>query len=454
MFRKGISILLSIMMLCSVAVGASAEEEYHGSAGQTTEVIANPDLSTNTSGSGHTNTGIVNIRVNPDQLLKEQINQMAKTFGDDWESQSQEEQQNSLAVTDTLLNDIQPINLIDFQYNNVNTSQPEQALSHYASPKANGPSTVSIQNNGAIVTVEDFNLPISQLAPMFDLMDDFNNDSYSLGVPITNTLVYNYEPGKTYPTSISGLNESGYMAQFFQEMVNYLNNNGTYLPSPYSPAANYAANLMTQSYLSQIASIKEITGTNIPVICPNKNSYVYDSLMSYIKALRELGASTVHAKKLTVYKARSYHVRTIYKATPVYPLSFRWVVKDINHALISDNSVQGQNYLKVLFESSGTYYVTVYQTKDVTRNNKADGYKSEIWILDNGDAFDGMVFYNHTTRFVDFISNNVGPVQEELQLTHDGFTARITEGQANTVQTLDENGYLRTSGEHFFTERN
>ena len=81
------------------------------------------------------------------------------------------------------------------------------------------------------------------------------------------------------------------------------------------------------------------------------------------------------------------------------------------------------------------------------------GYKTEVWVLDNGDIFDGLVLYNHTTTIGGFQSEDIGPTIEELRLTDQGFIAHVSPDQASKTAIIDDQGFVHAAGSQFHTER-
>ena len=444
MIRKITTFLIVTVILSTLVVSTFAQEgtEVNVSSGEVGEYEARAEAITKWTGSGTTNTNISKENVDPDILLQQKINEAAALFGEDWENWTDEE----------ILEDVESLELDEIQL-------PGQTTSHYGTQNSSKTGTVGAKGTrGEIVTVDDFDLPVGQVAGFGSMFADLNDDNFSGStVPNMDTDVYVGLAGRLYDRHEGKFSSnSEYMRAYCEDMLAYLSGRSSYrqVTNPIENLFDHAMSLRLQDHLAGLVQLKELGGTGIEVYYPLKNTVMHQSLLSYIKALTDIGQTTVHAKKITVYHAQSYHIQTVHKSAPIYPLTFHWVVSNEEGSNTVDTVTQGQNYLQIMFQSAGRYHVAVYQNKSVLRCNSAFGYKTEVWVLDNGDLFDGLVFYSHTTTFADFLSNDIGPTEEELKLTRDSFTANVTEEQLNIMQILDENGYLRSAAEEFFTERN
>ena len=194
--------------------------------------------------------------------------------------------------------------------------------------------------------------------------------------------------------------------------------------------------------------ITPLPGTDTDVSVPNDVSSLYQVLMRYLAELQSLGKNHVNITRIAVYNTTEYAIRTIRQSTPLP--EYRWEVTGENDTISTQTD---SRVLKLLFRSSGTYTVRVYNTREVIRNNKVSGKKSEIWMMSNNDAMDGLVLYNSTTAFEAYLAADIGPTIEEIELIKDGFIANVTPQMVDQVQLIDADGNMRSPSDGHTTER-
>ena len=107
----------------------------------------------------------------------------------------------------------------------------------------------------------------------------------------------------------------------------------------------------------------------------------------------------------------------------------------------------------MLFRGPGVYDVSVKNLQTVYRTNQVKGLKTEYWILNNGDAYDGLIIYMKSSDFTADIGQDIGPKLEFVQLLDDGFTANVTKDMAQAIQVLDIYGNIHSPAVGFTTER-
>lgn len=192
-----------------------------------------------------------------------------------------------------------------------------------------------------------------------------------------------------------------------------------------------------------------LPGTDITIKVPDNYDELYKQLMDYLNQLKELNRIGAVINQYEIYQIENIDIQTIHKSIPTN--EYRWVVSGPNGTIERTTDISN---IKILFQSEGTYNVKVYNTRNVYRNNRVSGTKSEVWVIANGGYFDGLVIYRNDTKFEGFISEDIGPTIEEIELKKNGFTAIVTPSMLNKVQIIDENGNIRTSADGFTTERN
>lgn len=323
-----------------------------------------------------------------------------------------------------------------------------------ATPQAPATSTYTIRmNDGSFAVVQEFSVDLDFLRSIIPLVSKL---AARYNIPEQELIaLFLGIPGSTADQAAGSLQgNAGAMNQYVADTNSYFMplNPGTVggvggVPSPELPEL---INPVLEDLLG--GTTEELVIGNYHLQKPLRNDVLAEALASYVALLNEHDAATLQVRKFTVYTADSYRMQTIRYMSPTYPLHYRWVVENAARNCIVDD-VRTQPYIPIMFQSPGTYYVSVYQNKDVTRNNKISGYKTEIWTLANGDAFDGLIFYAHTTTFESFISADVGPTVEELKMTGEDFTATVTPSMAQEIQFIDSSGYIHQAGGDFSTER-
>ena len=288
-------------------------------------------------------------------------------------------------------------------------------------------------------------IPIIQIITYTSIISDMNNPEYEFNLPDVPTLV-------TDQDLLIGELVSPYQYEFDQDMLDWFENIMRENGLTGRPIGNLD-DLLNNNSLDELqdhfggtVDIKDIGG--LPIGVPSRTDVLYQQLMDYLTELLALGQNTINVTRVTVYNVNTYAYQTIKTAVPYE--AYHWVVSNGGDTI--DTYTQ-TSYLKILFQAAGTYTVKVYNTQDITRNNKVSGKKTEIWMLSQGDMFNGLVFYNHTTSFASFVSDDIGPVTEEIELIEDGFIANVATHMVNRVQMIDSNGNIHASSSGYTTER-
>lgn len=192
----------------------------------------------------------------------------------------------------------------------------------------------------------------------------------------------------------------------------------------------------------------KLPGTDIEIGIPKDYQSLYELLLIYMAELQELNMNAATVTKITMYQIQEADIQTIHTSIPSN--QYRWLVTGPGGSVESHTN---SPIAKLLFRSAGTYRVRVYNTRDVYRNNKVSGLKTEVWVLSNGGAFDGMVVYQTSSAFSGYISEDIGPTVEEVELKKNGFQALVSESMLNQIQMIDSNGNIHSPAEGFSTER-
>jgi hypothetical protein len=96
--------------------------------------------------------------------------------------------------------------------------------------------------------------------------------------------------------------------------------------------------------------------------------------------------------------------------------SWVWTVEDeAGNPITMPIYTQGR-YLRFIFNSPGTYRIRASQVMNVVRADVVSFDRNEYWVLNNGDAFDGMVIYrDHRTGMT--YRTNVSQELEEVPVS-------------------------------------
>ena len=172
--------------------------------------------------------------------------------------------------------------------------------------------------------------------------------------------------------------------------------------------------------------------------------------MKYIQELQSLNHNYTNITKITQFQITDYEIQTIRRSVPKN--LYRWVITNSSGSS-SVETTTTTPIVKLLFQNVGDYVVRVFNTQDVTRNTKVSGVMTEMWVLSNNDMFDGMVVYQKSNSFSGYIGEDIGPVEEEVELKKSGFIASISESMTNTVQFFDTDGNYLSPSKGYTTER-
>ena len=420
------------------------------------------------SGNGETNTSIEMQEKTQDDFINEKIDEMATHFGEDYSNEQQEQeheqnqvQQDQIQQDQTEQNQqVEDVFIYNEEQSNIFLEEIQtedhtdvSLVDYYNSQEISKEIFAIDAGEGMVIEIEEFTIPDYQLISFADLYGQLREERYRFNLENIDTQLFMGVDGKLYDTQSGNLSSSAFMTEYLKEMFDWLHNDHDSDPSAMTEYWENQALESLIDYLGGGIQEEQLGNSDIYIGVPISNEVLKDSLYSYISALHNIGVHNIKVTKYTVYTAESYSVRTVRASSPVYPLQYHWTVSNLSGDNQIDEWTETQPYIRILFESAGDYYIKVAQNKNVIRNNKVSGYKTEIWTLNNGDIFDGLVFYNHTTTFESFLAADIGPAVEELQLTEDSFIANITEKMVGQTQMLDENGYLHQSADGFTTER-
>lgn len=188
------------------------------------------------------------------------------------------------------------------------------------------------------------------------------------------------------------------------------------------------------------------------VIVPNDNSALLELLQKYLQELYQLGLSTSTCTKLTMIQLDELHQNTIHRSIPTG--SYHWVVEDMNdgnNVLVERNT--DTPYVKALFKGEGQYKVNVSSVNNAYRSNMVNGTVTEMYVLNNGSFFDGLVVYKNTQSFSAWVGDDIGPELVEVPMSSSGTIANITRQMLNMIQMIDTNGNVLSPASGFTTER-
>lgn len=192
----------------------------------------------------------------------------------------------------------------------------------------------------------------------------------------------------------------------------------------------------------------EIPGTDIEVGVVTDNQKLYELLYQYMEKLYELKRYNVKVTRYIVYQLQECDIQTIRLSVPL--ADYRWVVTGPGGTVEKTTT---SDFVKILFRTAGNYNVQVFNTRNVWRNNKVSGTATEYWVLNNGDFFDGVVVYKKSNSFSGYISEDIGPTEEEIELKENGFNANVAASQLNKILLIDDSGNIRSPSSGFSTER-
>lgn len=292
--------------------------------------------------------------------------------------------------------------------------------------------------NSVYVVSEDDVVYLQMLQSYLAIMAGLNNSSMSQTLPDFNTgLLY-------YDRPYGLLSDNPYFQRILgSEIQNYFSGNYANLivGNPNLTNRNWEGIFSPGQY-----TVKDLGGQSL--CFPTDSVALYNVLQSYLQQCQASGQTTLKIKKLDVYSVSTYGYRTIKISSPLS--SYHWTVSGEG---TFREAATTENRLPILFTRAGTYNVQVFNIQNVIRNNKVGGTKSELWVLNNGNQYDGIVVYNTSTSFEAFIGEDIGPQIEEVELLDDGFTANVTEQMINSVQCIDSNGNIHTPADNFTTER-
>ena len=294
--------------------------------------------------------------------------------------------------------------------------------------------------NNTYILVESTDIPADQLLGMTDILGGLNDPSLDFSLPDYNAglTIRDQEQGALYDNALYSALLDYQMEKYLEGYFNLVIDD---LPAEYTTDPSGWQGVLNGSYLEY-----QLEGTSI--CFPTNGQDLYNSMLPYLSDIISNGDGKVGLKKIEVYSIATYGVRTIKTYSPLQ--SYHWIVTGEGQSV---DTYTAQDYIKILFQSSGTYAVQVYNTQNVIRNNKVGGTKTELWVLDTGDVYNGIVVYHHSTSFEAFIGSDVGPTEEEIELLEDGFVANITDRMTESVQFIDANGNIHSSVSDFTTEK-
>ena len=303
---------------------------------------------------------------------------------------------------------------------------------------------IYVPTDNGFVVVNQTHIPISQLIAYLSLLNNYNNTNYNFKLPNLPTLVTSYDKLVNFDPQFS-IQMDIDLLKWFQDMMDQLGLLG--YPELQMPPQLENPNLWAlDDFFGGSLEMQDIGGLIIGV--PTRNDILYLRLLEYLRELQALGQTSVNITRMTVYNVQKYAYQTIKQAVPHN--EYRWVVKGGAESI--DTYTQSP-YIKMLFQSAGTYQIKVYNTQDITRNNKVSGVKTELWLIGEGNIFNGLVIYNNSSTFTSFISDDIGPITEEIELIEDGFIANVTSSMIDKVQMIDSNGNIHAASDGYTTER-
>lgn len=297
-----------------------------------------------------------------------------------------------------------------------------------------------IEGPTGVVVVDQVTVPIGMIASYVSQLNNLNDKAFpSIAQP--------QQPHITVEDVEQPFTQAD-LDRLIAEMEEWIRNNTPIIPPDFN-----LPDIMGNPDIGDLDfggsfDITPLPGPDTEVSVPKDVSSLYQVLMRYLAELQSLGKNHVNITRVAVYNTTEYAIRTIRQSTPLP--EYRWEVTGENGTISTQTDTR---ILKLLFRSSGTYTVRVYNTREVIRNNKVTGKKSEIWMMSNNDAMDGLVLYNSTTAFEAYIAADIGPTVEEVELVKDGFIANVTPKMVDQVQLIDADGNMRSPSDGHTTER-
>jgi len=93
-----------------------------------------------------------------------------------------------------------------------------------------------------------------------------------------------------------------------------------------------------------------------------------------------------------------------------------WTVEDGAGNVVAGPIYTQGKYLRFIFQSAGTYRIRASQVMNVVRADVVTYDRNEYWVLNNGDAFDGLVVYRNRQTGMGY-NTNVTQAMEEVPVS-------------------------------------
>ena len=316
---------------------------------------------------------------------------------------------------------------------------------HFGAGEKDINGTILMPITNGYVLLDQVAMPLVQLQTLAGIYGGFHD-------PVIDTSIPNLTPIVTDKEALIGPITPEYRLELDQDMLDWYkdllaqwNVDGQKLGG-ISGILDHSGLGDLEDYFGGQLDIQPIGDIEIGI--PTRYDVLYARLSEYIAELQALGQTSVNITRITVYNVQKYSYQCIRKSVPHN--DYHWVISGPADSV--DTHTQA-SYLKILFQSPGTYNVDVFNIQDVLRNNKVAGEKTELWCLGESGAYNGLVIYKHSTSFSSFVSDDIGPVTEEVRLIDDSFTANVTEQMLNKIQMIDSSGNIHTPADGFTTER-
>ncbi|NLT15347.1 MAG: hypothetical protein GXY05_13510 [Clostridiales bacterium] len=337
----------------------------------------------------------------------------------------------------------------------------------YSAWKKNNGETTVVKTNSGPVMVTSFQMPISTLQQMADSIGLYNYPQpYDFPINIT-TIVKEYPPVPFVMYSANIYNDSlvpnepslsyygpitnSHLAQQYADWASHMSNKVPNI-SGYNGSSSLSSTLPTPnlpSWAQGLYRTGEIPGTGYYAALAYNSNNLYTILSKYLDELSGHGISSIKVTRVVQYQVQEYAIRTMRTSNPLP--DYHWTVRGQNGDFVQKATIY--NSIKMLFRGPGVYDVSVKNLQTVYRTNQVKGLKTEYWILNNGDAYDGLIIYMKSSDFTADIGQDIGPKLEFVQLLDDGFTANVTKDMAQAIQVLDIYGNIHSPAVGFTTER-
>jgi hypothetical protein len=125
-------------------------------------------------------------------------------------------------------------------------------------------------------------------------------------------------------------------------------------------------------------------------------------------------AEQINTRVITEYRVTGENQSQVIEKVPTN--TWVWTVEDESGGLVAGPIYTQGRYLQFVFNSAGTYRILANQIMTVVRADVVSYDKNEYWVLNNGDAFDGLVIYRDHKQGMTY-RTNVTQEEEEVPVS-------------------------------------